>query len=86
MYNGYGYQPVTPPITVVQQPVSVIGQPIVVDTPGEAPDAFVINIPNDKGSFTAVTLRKSGNGYIGPQGEFYKEFPKVSELKVIYGK
>ena len=86
---------------VVQQPVTVIQPPPVVDN--EAPSAapvittvgapasdtsgsFTINIPNNKGGYTAVLLRKSGNGFIGPQGEFYPEFPKVSQLEVIYGK
>ncbi len=101
-YNGYGYQPVPPPVTGVQ-PDAVIQPPEVeanqAPTP-EAPeitsavgngssadvDSITINIPNKKGNYTAVTLKKSGNGYIGPQGEFYPEFPKVSQLEVIYGK
>jgi hypothetical protein len=85
VYNGYGYQPVAAPAVAVQQPVVVAQQPEVI-APTVQEDAFTINIPNDKGGYTAVTLKKSGNGFIGPQGEFYPEFPKVSQLKVIYGK
>ena len=97
VYNGYNYQPVALPETVIEQPVAEIQPPAVV-TPaapvytstsmadvGE-PDSFTINIPNDKGGYTPVTLKESGNGYTGPQGEFYTEFPKVSQLKVIYRK
>jgi len=98
IYNGYGYQAVNPP-TVIQEP-AVVEAPVVVEqstvaTPAaeapeapEAPeaDSVTINIPNDKGGFTAVTLKKSGNGYLGPQGEFYSDFPKVSVLQVVYGK
>jgi len=91
-YYGATYYPpdddvlVSPPIYQVVEPQQ---SPLIVaaETPSvEDTDNFTINIPNAKGGFTAVTLKKSGNGYIGPQGEFYPEFPKVSQLKVIYGK
>ena len=78
-YNGYGYQAVAPPVQVIQPP-------IVADQDQGAPDSFTINIPNDKGGYTSVTLRKSGDGYVGPQGEYYPKFPAVSQLEVIYGK
>jgi hypothetical protein len=57
--------------------------------PAPTPDTegtFTVNVPNDKGGFTPVILKKSGTGYIGPQGEFYPEFPKVEQLQVMYGK
>jgi hypothetical protein len=81
----YSYQTVEPPVTVIQQPVTIV-QPATISTPevGGA-DSFTINIPNNNGGYTAVTLKRSGNGYIGPQVEFYPEFPKVSHLQVIYG-
>lgn len=47
---------------------------------------FTINIPNAKGGYTAVTLRRSGQGFTGPQGEYYPEFPRIDQLKVMYGK
>lgn len=93
VYNGYGYQPVAPPVTVVQPPQVVTeaapATPVITTVGTAVSDAegsFTINIPNDKGGYTAVTLKRSGNGFIGPQGEFYPDFPKVSQLKVIYGK
>ncbi|MCB9771613.1 MAG: hypothetical protein H6754_03600 [Candidatus Omnitrophica bacterium] len=47
--------------------------------------SFLINIPNLKGSgYTGVTLKRSGDGYVGPQGEFYSEFPKVAQLQSMY--
>jgi len=62
-------------------------------TPTQAPilslpdsGAFTVNVPNSSGGYTAVLIKRSGNGYIGPQGEFYPEFPKVSLLKLMYGK
>ena len=50
------------------------------------PSEFTVNIPNDHGGYTAVIIKRSGNGFTGPQGEFYPEFPKVSQLRVMYGK
>jgi len=49
-------------------------------------DAFTVNIPNSKGTYTPVTLKKSGNGFIGPQGEYYPQFPSIEQLKVMYAK
>lgn len=47
---------------------------------------FNVNIPNRKGGYTAVTLKRSGSGYIGPQGEYYSDFPKVEQLRAMYEK
>jgi hypothetical protein len=52
----------------------------------EYAETLVVNIPNSNGSYTRVVLRKSGNGYIGPQGEFYPTHPTVKQLRVLYGK
>ena len=54
--------------------------------PASQPDEFTVNIPNDHGGYTAVVIKRSGKGFTGPQGEFYPEFPKVSQLKIMYGK
>jgi len=76
-YNNKRYIIVTPePAKTV---VQVVPAPVSNKT-------FVVNIPNSNGSYTVVTLRKSGNGYIGPQGEYYHEHPTVDRLKVLYGK
>jgi hypothetical protein len=86
IYTQYGYQAVATPAGAaavpVIQPATVTAVPASVDTD----DSFTINIPNNKGGYTTVILKKSGNGFVGPQGEFYTEFPKVSQLQVIYGK
>jgi hypothetical protein len=73
VYSSSGYQVVNPPATVVQ------AAPAIQDT-------FTVNIPNNSGGYTAVVIKKSGSGYVGPQGEFYPVFPKVAQLKVMYGK
>ena len=50
------------------------------------PETLIVNIPNSKGEYTKVTLKKSGNGFVGPQGEYYEGHPTVEQLKVLYGK
>jgi hypothetical protein len=79
-YTPSGYVVVTPPVTttvVTASPVSVT----------ESSDNVInVNIPNDRGGYTTVVIKRSGKGFVGPQGEFYPEFPKVSQLKLMYGK
>ena len=50
------------------------------------PEEFTVNIPNQQGGYNAVVIRRSGNGFIGPQGEYYPEFPKIFQLEMMYGK
>jgi hypothetical protein len=98
MYTPYGYQVVPAPQAVVNgYPVVQNGQmnqavqnvPVTqgaVSTAANTEEAFTVNIPNSKGGYTPVLLKRSGNGFIGPQGEYYTEFPKIEQLKVMYGK
>ena len=91
-YNGTyyilttgGYQVVQPPIIV--QPTVVATMPTVsTNVARGTPEDVTINIPNSQGGYTAVTLKRSGNGFVGPQGEFYAEFPSVEQLRVMYAK
>jgi hypothetical protein len=78
VYNGYEYQEVPPP-TIAQQPQAVNG-------PAAPEGSITIYIPDKKGGYTPVTLKRSGAGFIGPQGEYYPKFPKVSQLEAIYGR
>lgn len=77
-----GYVVVAPPQVGVIQTVPVAAS----DLSSGTLDTYTVNIMNSKGGYTSVALKKSGNGFIGPQGEFYPEFPKVEQLKVMYGK
>jgi len=45
----------------------------------------VVNITNSNGSITPVTLRRSGNVWVGPRGEQYMSMPTPEQLKPIYG-
>lgn len=49
-------------------------------------ETVTINIPNERGGYTAVVLTRSGKGFVGPQGEFYFGHPTVEQLKILYGK
>ncbi len=69
-------------VVVSQRVTTAVGAPEVVNTQ----DSFPVNIPNGNGSYTTIVIRKSGNGYVGPQGEFYAQFPTVSRLKTMYVK
>lgn len=55
-------------------------------TSAPAADEYLVNIPNGDGSYTSVTLKKTKDGFVGPQGELYKDHPSVEQLKVLYGK
>ena len=96
----HGYKVVPQPV-VYAQPVQVVEtqpQEVVVTTqapmapaavssvPVDSQDTFPINIPNNSGGYTTVVIKKSGNGFVGPQGEFYATFPTVAQLKAMYVK
>ena len=48
-------------------------------------DDFTVNVPNAQGGYTAIVIKKSGDGHVGPQGEYYSQFPTVAQLQVMYG-
>ena len=93
-YGGYVVvQP--PPVVVVPQvapavvaaPAPVATIPAVQAQPQvQIPETLIVNIPNSKGGYTQVTMKRSGNGFTGPQGEYYPGHPTVEQLKVLYGK
>ncbi|PIU41365.1 MAG: hypothetical protein COS99_05755 [Candidatus Omnitrophica bacterium CG07_land_8_20_14_0_80_42_15] len=99
MYTNYGYQVVPPPQVIIinkdlkseqdaafkkkvaDQVKAEVGVPA-----KNTEESFTVNVPNSKGGYTAVALKRSGNGFVGPQGEYYTEFPKIEQLKVMYAK
>lgn len=62
--------------------------PVVEAAPAEtkpAPiDSYEIQIPNDNGSYTLVVIKKTEKGFVGPQGEIYREHPTVEQLRDMY--
>jgi len=92
MQTTYGYQVVPQPKTVViknyvteQKNAGTIESAKSEAVSGDE-EAFTVNIPSSKGGYTAVTMKRSGSGFIGPQGEYYTEFPRIEQLKVMYAK
>ncbi len=84
-YNGVyysrvpqGFQVIPPPSVVVD--AATVSRTAVVDEE----EVFTVNIPLSKGGYKAVMIKRDGEGFQGPQGEFYPEFPKVEQLKVMY--
>lgn len=97
-YRSYpygGYVVVQPPVVIPQSiaavpqpslPAAVISPEPLVQSQTQSQDVFTVNVPNFRGGYTPVSLKRSGNGFVGPQGEYYTEFPKVEQLKAMYGK
>jgi len=76
----------------IQKPVYAEPEPapvVVAQTPPSTTysgDTVTVNVPNSNGSYTAVVLKRSGNGYLGPQGEYYEQVPTTAQLQAMYGK
>lgn len=83
IYTPQGYQIVPAPVVVT--PALPVSPMVITQTPSQE-ESFTLNIPNDKSGYVSVIIKRSGNGFVGPQGEYYPEFPKVSQLKVMYAK
>jgi hypothetical protein len=87
MYEGVYYRQYGRGYRVVESPIENEGPELAIAAASTKPqDSFTINIPNANSGYTAVTLKRSGNGFVGPQGEYYPEFPQVEQLRTIYGK
>ena len=87
-YVGYAdYAPIEPDYVDF---MPLPAQQILPTLPGPSAIAlqneFTVNIPNKLGGYTSVVIRRKGDGFIGPQGEYYPEFPKVFQLEIMYGK
>ena len=81
-YPNGGYVVVPPPALI--QPSAVMPQRV--QAQSAIQNESIVNIPNSRGGYTAVTLKKAGTGYVGPQGEYYSDNPTVEQLKVLYGR
>jgi len=51
----------------------------------ECTERVIVDVHNDNGSITPVTLKKKGDSYVGPKGERYDELPTEEQLKPVYG-
>lgn len=71
-----------PEQVIVAQPAPVVSAP----TTTYSGDTVTINVPNNNGGYTAVVLKRSGNGFVGPQGEYYDQIPTTAQLQAMYGR
>jgi len=78
------YQIVEPPVETFKVAAEPVLEPAA--EAGIVTGIYSVNIPNTDGTYTEVTLKKTKDGFIGPQGELYRKFPAVQQLKVMYGK
>ena len=63
----------------------VVSPPAFVQPSVQTQETVTINVPNSRGGYTAVLLRRAGYGFLGPQGEYYADSPTVSQLSTLYG-
>ena len=79
-------KPEAPPqqVIVAQPAPVVVAQTLPTTT--YSGDTVTVNVPNNNGGYTAVVLRRSGNGYVGPQGEYYDQVPSTAQLQAMYGR
>lgn len=73
-------QPVAAPVVVAPAQTVVVAQPI------EHNRSVTVQIANKNGAVTNVMLVRKGNGYVGPQGEYYDTMPTAEQLRVLYAK
>ena len=83
--NGIYYVRTRRGYEVVAAPVIYRPTPVVVAQPASAVD-FPVNVPNGRGGYVTVVLKRSGHGYVGPQGEYYPDFQRVGQLRDMYGR
>ena len=73
-----------PQQVIVAQPAGVVVAQVPSTT--YSGDTVTVNVPNSNGGYTAVVLKRSGNGYLGPQGEYYDQIPTTAQLQAMYGR
>ena len=71
-------QPVAAPVVVAPAQTVVVAQPVGYNR------SVTIQITNRNGTVTNVMLVRKGNGFVGPQGEYYDTMPTTEQLSAIY--
>jgi hypothetical protein len=52
---------------------------------GNDRDDISIRLPDSEGGYVEVLLSRTGQGFKGPQDEYYPEFPPMDQLQEMYG-
>ena len=55
------------------------------DAAYESANTYVVNVQNSNGSTTPVTIRRAGDRWVGPRGEYYSVLPTAEQLRPVYG-
>lgn len=85
-YNDVYYKNCPEGYIIVSDPIQYSNEKNMPQRRSLSGKTVTINVPNANGSYTPVTLVRQGNGYVGPQGEFYPGNPSVEQLEALYGK
>lgn len=56
-----------------------------INSVNESANTTIVNVKNSNGSMTPVTIKRIGNQYVGPRGEYYSYLPGENDLKMAYG-
>jgi|GEM_PF-1540611 len=83
----YAWRPqyvIPPPIQPAMVVLPQYPQTVTMIPNGAAPDVISVNIPDGRGGYVAVNLRRYGTGFLGPEGDYYEEFPTVAQLQIAY--
>jgi hypothetical protein len=80
--NDVWYRRVPGGYKLVECPLAELADSVSAPAP-EQEGVYTVNIPAGTG-YKSVAIRRSGNGYVGPQGEFYYAFPSVEQLQTMY--
>lgn len=75
--NGSGYEVIVPPFGPGPSEGVLIAH-------SDRRDIFV-RLPDDQGGYVEVVLSRTSDGFKGPQGEYYPEFPSTDQLQEMYG-
>ena len=83
-------QPAAAPIVMAQPAAPMVMAPAQIPAAVAVPqivqnNSVTVRIKNRNGSATSVMLVRNGNGYVGPQGEYYEAMPTKEQLSALYG-
>jgi hypothetical protein len=81
-YGLRGKQQIAVNVNVKPEASASQGQ---IENVSQQANTTIVNITNSNGSITPVTLKRSGNVWIGPRGEQYLSVPTAEQLKPVYG-
>ena len=83
-------QPAIAPVVMAPPAAPVVAAPAPIPAAVAAPaplqnSSVTVRINNKNGSATSIMMVRKGNGYVGPQGEYYEAMPTNEQLNALYG-